>query len=480
MANTQAVDDWETVSAPAAKATASDWETVSAPPSATARYTSNLLASLNPFPALKRYLWDLPQAQQQDIAAKLQSGDYSGAVKTAAASLPGVSFANDALRAQIEQARQSAQSARQGDYSEAFGHGLAAVLPLAGPAAAKVGEQIGSGDVAGGLGAATGLVAPFAAKPVIGAAGKLVPSGAGAKVAEVLNASAEKNWAKAINPTTKANKAIVQDVVAPGLVQRKVVATSLDDLKSGALANMEKYGQQIDDFIDAHGSEGMPSKPILDSIDALRSDKSRAGVTPSVNKPYVQTLDDLRKDVEDLAAAHGGTLTLEDVRWLRQQYDVPAAAKNAFALPPAEGSKIAAITDVTNRIRGHIADTYPELAEANKEFSFWNKTHDVADATLIRSQGQKPPLTKTVAEAVGAGVGAHGGFGTAYAASKAAGILARFQNSALWNSLSAQTKSQLADLAASGDIPGMFRLAAASGAGLSPRSVPPPSATAQQ
>jgi hypothetical protein len=46
----------------------------------------------------------------------------------------------------------------QGRYSEAAGHGMAGVVPIIGPAAANVGEQIGAGDVAGGLGAATGLL----------------------------------------------------------------------------------------------------------------------------------------------------------------------------------------------------------------------------------------------------------------------------------------------------------------------------------
>lgn len=71
----------------------------------------------------------------------------------------------------------------------------------------------------------------------------------------------------------------------------------------------------------------------------------RGGVTPQTNQPYVDTLNAFKKDVNDLAAANGGKLTLEDARWLRQQYDTTAAAKHAFALPPAEQSRIKAIAD---------------------------------------------------------------------------------------------------------------------------------------
>lgn len=68
--------------------------------------------------------------------------------------------------AQVAQGKQAMDLARQGRYTEALGHAGAAALPLLGPAAARVGEQIGSGDVAGGLGSLTGLVAPLVAGAV--------------------------------------------------------------------------------------------------------------------------------------------------------------------------------------------------------------------------------------------------------------------------------------------------------------------------
>ena len=69
------------------------------------------------------------------------------------------------------EAGKAADAYKEGRYSEAFGHGAAAALPVVGPAAAAAGEQIASGDVWGGLGAGTGLVgsmlAPAAAAKVV-------------------------------------------------------------------------------------------------------------------------------------------------------------------------------------------------------------------------------------------------------------------------------------------------------------------------
>lgn len=63
----------------------------------------------------------------------------------------------DASADQFDQARQMYS---QGRYSEAVGH-LGGMIPIIGPAAAAAGEQIGEGDIAGGLGKGVGLIAPM-------------------------------------------------------------------------------------------------------------------------------------------------------------------------------------------------------------------------------------------------------------------------------------------------------------------------------
>ena len=70
-------------------------------------------------------------------------------------------------QASANQARKAYESAKQGEYLEATGHGMAAALPGIGPAAAQAGELIGGGEVARGLGQATGLLAPFGVGAVV-------------------------------------------------------------------------------------------------------------------------------------------------------------------------------------------------------------------------------------------------------------------------------------------------------------------------
>ena len=97
---------------------------------------------------------------------------------------------SNVLNSHADQAKKAKQAWEQGNYSEAFGHGLATILPVIGPAAAQAGETIGaqqeptfdkygnvvksgqSADVAGGVGQGVGLAGPAA----LGAAVEKIPT----------------------------------------------------------------------------------------------------------------------------------------------------------------------------------------------------------------------------------------------------------------------------------------------------------------
>ena len=101
-------------------------------------------------------------------------------------------------RSHAEQFSKARTAFDEGRMSEAFGHGLATITPVLGPVAAEAGEQIGSGDIAGGLGKAVGVLAPVgiptAVRQVKRAAAAATPAGvvtraetgAATRVAEVM------------------------------------------------------------------------------------------------------------------------------------------------------------------------------------------------------------------------------------------------------------------------------------------------------
>lgn len=107
-------------------------------PSAVSRFASNAWEMLNPVSMVK--------GAAQAIAHPIDT-------------------AQAMVDAQSERAVKAYDLAKEGRYSEAAGNAGAAVLPVIGPIAAGIGEQAGTGDIAGAAGKLTGLLAlPAAAK----------------------------------------------------------------------------------------------------------------------------------------------------------------------------------------------------------------------------------------------------------------------------------------------------------------------------
>ena len=110
--------------------------------------------ALNPLPAAKRYLID----PTVDIVQGLHDGNHAQFERGIGRINPVNAISQDIVNAQIGQGKQAVSDFQQGHYSEAAGHGLAAALPLLGPAAAQAGEMIGDGQPYRGVGQALGTI----------------------------------------------------------------------------------------------------------------------------------------------------------------------------------------------------------------------------------------------------------------------------------------------------------------------------------
>lgn len=90
--------------------------------------------------------------------------------------------------AQLEQGRKAVDAVKEGRYLEAAGHTGATLLPVLGPVAANIGEDIAAdGDIAGGLGRTVGLVAPVAGGRAAVARAEKVGAKTGAAVKAALD-----------------------------------------------------------------------------------------------------------------------------------------------------------------------------------------------------------------------------------------------------------------------------------------------------
>ncbi len=259
------------VDAPTPQAAAQALAGMSAPTppqgSAVRRFVSNAAEMLNPIEAVK----GVYQAVRHPV-------DTATAI----------------VQAQGEQFGQARDLLREGRYSEAVGHAAAGALPLVGPAAAAAGEQIASGDIAGGIGKAAGLIAPFSARPVMQGVRAVLPTSTRAAVAGSLEAGAAERIAGQMAPKVGANKsrfgnqaskvapAIAQDLATEG------APLSRQGFHGQIKAKLVEAESALDAASDARlNAATFDTKPILDGLLEKRAQLTAPAVQASRPIPSV-------------------------------------------------------------------------------------------------------------------------------------------------------------------------------------------------
>lgn len=342
-----------------------------------------------------------------------------------------VETATNLWNAQADQFAKARELYQQGRGTEAAGHLAAGVIPVIGPAAAAAGEQMASGDVAGGLGAGVGLMAatvgPRArtvAKEVVQGASRLAPKtaarvatvaeqGAAARVADVMSPKVGPNKTRFGNKAERVAPQLAKDLATDGAPWTREgfhaqVSAKLEGAKAGLeqaadarLAGRAFETQPILDDLVARrraltaeavdGSrvarvETERTSPILDarggpiSVTEPRTQRIGHDVVPQHNRVRVAEIDRAIQEVQAL----GPLARYESLRRIRQSYDGPAETVYSPSMTAdylkAQGGKLGA-ADVSGVLREHLARFDPDTAAANAEFSLYKNSADVLEAT---------------------------------------------------------------------------------------------------
>lgn len=442
--------------------------------SAAGRFVSNAAAMLNPIAAAK--------------------GIYGAAMHP-------VQTLEDIGSASMDQLSQAKQAASDGRISETIGHTFGAV-PVVGPAAVRAGEQIASGDVAGGLGSAAGLVAPVVATSALRVAGKakgLIPLTEREMVAQRLEGYAAERVANVMAPKVGANKVRfgnMAEQVAPSLAKMPDgAAWSREGLHAQVGARLEAAEAALDEAANARlGARTFPTQPIIEDLmakrrrltsEAVEGSRVSAGATvtgkttgtgfgpeppktvtaggrggpigsdvvPAPNRTRVAEIDRAIGEIKKL----GPVARYEPLRRIREAYDGPAKAIYSPSMTAdflkAQGGKMGA-ADVTGSLRDALVKFDPETAKANAEYSLYRKADDVLTATAeverTRPKVGRAIMARLTGSVVGqqaAGLpGAAAGFvfGPALDAAVSSGMTTKLQT--------AKLMSQLASAIRKGDV----------------------------
>jgi transglycosylase-like protein with SLT domain len=170
---------------------------------------------------------------------------------------------NRMVDASAEQFTKAKADYDQGRYSEMLGHGAAGALPIIGPAAAKAGETIADGDIAGGLGQGAGLL------------GSVVAPEIAAKGVKKIGATLSKGAERIIRSNVKPDMSLMQRNPGPaGDIPRTILDEKFKPGVKGrdqALALTKKLSDQVTELNAADAASGR--KYGLDDLEQALLDK---------------------------------------------------------------------------------------------------------------------------------------------------------------------------------------------------------------
>lgn len=354
--------------------------------------------------------------------------------------------------AHVEQYEKAKELAKQGRYVEAAGHTVASVVPILGPMAADTGEQIASGDIAGGLGKATGILAPFAAK--YGLELKNAPNPG---KADLLRREAETTVSQRVlapgNPKYRGTaQAIAPQVLERGMQGNRLQLQQLAD--EGLTDAADKIDAAINSSQASGAAQAIPTKPILDALDARLKSMQVNGQDVPTAAGRVGNLTKLR----DYLGKQGQTLSFDQLRTIRDDFYRAAEEAKGYTQVPDQSIADAgwAAREAGGAIRQHLAASVPGLADANADYTFFKRLGDVLDPAIGRPKNvvAAPSGVTGGQSTAGAIVGAAAAAGShlpvlqgasALVASRLLPALLEARNSPAWQLATAARKMQLAD-----------------------------------
>ena len=155
----------------------------------------------------------------------------------------------------------------------------------------------------------------------------------------------------------------------------------------------------------------------------------------------------------------GPDISLQDAVKARRILDNAVSEAKGYQGAQFSDASMAAIRKETaNAIRSELGKASPDLATINAKFHFWNTLSEVMEQTIQRKTGQVGALPTMETAIAGAGGLAKSGLSGAATAGTAVWLLGKTIRSTGWRTVSAATKSSIADALASKNFDGAVDL----------------------
>lgn len=337
-----------------------------------------------------------------------QVNPIAGAQGISQAVVHPVATAQSYGQSNVEIEREAEEAFKRGDYGTGVVKSLYYLLngiPGLGASLNQSANQLSSGQVAKGLGTATGL--GLQASALGRSLTQPEPSLGTVERADSTKTPGSQTFAKGMMPTSGKNRselAVMAQKVAPD-VMAETSSRTLGGLSEEVGQKLSVAKDAIDRAIDAVPTgKTFATKPILDELLQARSNLTLKGsseglssgakriVLPQGNEAAAGVLDRAIAEVRGL----GPNVDLAALRGLRQAWDKLAESAKVYAKTPAELTSKAegsAWADAAHTVRGYLADRLPNLAEANKAYSLYKTADKVIKSAQLSDFLESTKLT---------------------------------------------------------------------------------------
>lgn len=367
----------------------------------------------------------------------------------------------EAVRHHLDAAEAASKS---GDSAGALLHSVAAGLPLVGPLMGDTYETAKSGDLAGAIGKGAAGIAqaasmapegssipnPLDVASKVAAPAAAKAASAGGFASDVLRESASKDLEQVLGATKQKMKAAASENVVPGMIDRGMTGMSRQDLLNQANKIIADNGPKVGAALDEATKNGItfPTKPLIDRLEQIRDDhqvRNAKGEVTAVRPEAMNMIDGLKETLDK----YGNSINPQEMANLRRFWDQDVANSTKGFLLDQPQAALDVKRATTNALRATINDNLPDVAAANKEYSFGQDLKSVLEATMQRQASQSGILGKTLRSGKGAAIGGSiggliGGPPGAAAGGMAGGAIATLMDTTVWKTLSAAQKTKIA------------------------------------
>jgi hypothetical protein len=228
----------------------------------------------------------------------------------------------------------------------------------------QIGEQVGTGDIAGAAGTLGGNAALYAAPEGLGRVAK----------SELLTRSLPHGMVRRMLRATASDLRFGKDP-AGAILDEKIVGNNLEQIGDRVYDRLHEVGKQIDSEARAHGTKVIDVSPALRPLDSAMADAVQAGdrqlftKLQDIRTELTSTYKPFRNAQGEVTLRRVGDRNLKMSPYEAIQFKRQVGDRIRWTQSPLDGAANAALGEVYGGVKNLTNNAVPGLARLNQRYS---------------------------------------------------------------------------------------------------------------